>query len=160
MESTKKIVILGSFGVGKTSLIRRFVTNEFTTDYKVTIGVHVLKKEVQIGENKISLILWDLEGTDDLQKINRAYLSGAHGYIYVFDLKRPSTYTNIDSDLVFLKESYNCNLIKVVGNKVDLLTEEEYKNIKTSGLNLDFLSSAKSGDNVEDLFNSIAKDLM
>lgn len=158
MTLVKKIVILGNFGVGKTSLIRRFVTDEFSSDYKVTIGVHVLKKEVIIDEHKISLILWDLEGTDDLQKINRAYLSGSHGFIYVFDVKRPSTYKNLEHDLSFLQTTFKTSTIKVIGNKVDLLNEEEYQHLKALAIQPDFLSSAKSGENVEALFNSIAKN--
>ena len=52
MNIAKKIVLLGHFGVGKTSIIRQFVTNEFSSDYKVTIGVHILKREVVVnGEN-------------------------------------------------------------------------------------------------------------
>ena len=73
MTTSKKIVLLGHFGVGKTSIIRKFVTNEFSSDYKVTIGVHILKKEVPVtnGED-VSLIIWDLEGTDNIDLIAAA----------------------------------------------------------------------------------------
>ena len=63
MTPSKKIVVLGHFGVGKSSLIRSFIENSFSEDYKVTIGVQISKKTVTLQDNKnISLILWDLEG--------------------------------------------------------------------------------------------------
>ena len=85
MQASKKIVVLGHFGVGKTSLIRRFVEDSFSDNYKVSIGVHITKKVVEISvENKVSLILWDLEGTDDLKTIRDSYLLGTHGVVFVF----------------------------------------------------------------------------
>ena len=72
--TSKKIVIVGSFGVGKTSLIRRFVDDTFADDYKVTIGVHILKKTVEVQDQQVNLIIWDTEGTDDIEEIRKAYL--------------------------------------------------------------------------------------
>lgn len=158
MSVNKKIVILGNFGVGKTSLIRKFVTNEFSSDYKVTIGVHVLKKDVIINKKVISLLLWDLEGFNNLKKISKAYLSGSSGYIYIYDVMRPSSYENLEQDIDFLKTNFNTNNIKVVANKSDLLTEKEYQHIKSSSYKPDFFSSAKTGENVEAIFKSIAKN--
>lgn len=160
MTLVKKITVLGNFGVGKTSLIRKFVTNEFSTDYKVTIGVHVVKKEVEINNEIVSLVIWDLEGTDDLQKINKAYLMGSHGFIYVYDVKRPSTYKNLEEDISFLKTSFNTSLVMVVGNKVDIITEEELHALKNSPANPNYFSSAKTGENIETLFNAIANQLI
>ena len=162
MTSSKKIVLLGHFGVGKTSIIRKFVTNEFTSDYKVTIGVHILKKEVSISSNeKVSLLIWDLEGTDNIDLINKAYLLGTHAFIYVYDVTRPVTFNNLTENVSKLKQLYPTTITKVVGNKVDLLEEELNPNdhkdlIATTAI----LSSAKTGENIEGLFEELTKELV
>ena len=98
MKISKKIVLIGHFGVGKSSLIRRFVEDTFTEDYKVTIGVHILKKEVSIpkSDKDITLVIWDLEGNDDITNTRPSYLIGTNGFLYVFDMTRPATYQNKD----------------------------------------------------------------
>lgn len=160
MESSKKIVILGHFGVGKSSIIRKFVDNVFSTNYKVTIGVHIFKKKVQLSNGKsISLIIWDLEGTDNMELINKAYLLGTHSFIYVYDVTRPLTYNTISDDLEFLKTTFSSSLIKIVGNKVDLLTNSEKKSHQILFKVKTYLSSAKTGENIELLFQDIAQEL-
>jgi len=161
MISSKKIVLLGHFGVGKSSIIRKFVSNVFSCDYKVTIGVHILKKEVILPENNnVSLIIWDLEGTDSLAELNKAYLLGTHSFIYVYDVTRPITFEILRENIESLKTLYPSTLIKTVGNKVDLLSiserEEHQKLIKLDN----YLSSAKTGENIEQLFNDIAIKLI
>lgn len=161
MTSSKKIVILGHFGVGKTSLIRRFVENSFSENYQVSIGVHILKKDIEISKDEtISLILWDLEGTDDIQKMRISYLLGTHGLIYVFDVTRPSTFQNIDEDIAFISEKCPNIPLQIIGNKVDLVDSREFKALlKANKISCNYLSSAKTGDNVNDLFIDLAKAL-
>ena len=69
MNNSKKVVLVGHFGVGKSSLVRRFVQNTFSDNYIVTIGVHILKKEIRIEEQNLTLIIWDIEGKDDIKKV-------------------------------------------------------------------------------------------
>ncbi|WP_299112906.1 Rab family GTPase [uncultured Winogradskyella sp.] len=157
MSNSKKIVLLGHFGVGKTSVMRKYVTDEFSSDYKVTIGVHILKKDVE----DISLILWDIEGTKDINRINKSYLLGAHSFIITYDITRPSTFQNLESQITGLKKDFPNALIKVIGNKVDLLEktaiqEDRDKQIVSI---TDYLTSAKTGENIETLFLSIASEL-
>lgn len=161
MRLSKKITVLGHFGVGKTSLIRRFVEDSFSSDYKVSIGVHITKKVVEISvKNHVSLILWDLEGTDDLSKIRDSYLLGTHSIIYVFDVSRPSTFQNINSDLAIVKEKLPNVPQLVVGNKVDLMAIEELEVVlQNHNISYDYLSSAKTGSMVNDLFLNLAKTL-
>ncbi|KAB8155905.1 GTP-binding protein [Kordia sp. TARA_039_SRF] len=161
-KASKKIILLGHFGVGKSSLIRQFVENTFTTDYKVTIGVHILKKEVKISpEETVSLIIWDLEGYDDIRKTRASYLLGTHGFIYVFDVTRPATFENLKDDITYLTNQYANTPLKIVGNKADLVTKTYLKENKDMfAVAPDFFTSAKTGDKVDDMFIALAKELV
>ncbi len=161
MKVSKKVVVLGHFGVGKTSLIRRFVENSFSDNYIVSIGVHITKKLVEISaDESVSLILWDLEGTDDLNHIRESYLLGTHGIIYVFDVSRPTTFQDIHLDLSILETKVPRIPVKVVGNKVDLVVPTELEEIlKNNNISFDYLTSAKTGGKVNDLFEELAKML-
>ena len=158
MQKSRKIVILGHFGVGKTSLIRRFVEDTFSDNYTVTIGVHITKKVVEfdVGDS-ISLILWDLEGTDDILTIRDSYLLGTHGAVFVFDVSRPSTFQNLHNDLKVVAQKMPEVPLLVVGNKSDLVEHNELVSIlKENKITFDFLSSAKTGDTVNELFLRMA----
>ena len=162
MMYTQKIVLLGQFGVGKTSLVRRFMTNEFLKDYKTTLGVQIKKKELKLSSGKIiSLIIWDLEGFSSVSKTRSSYLLGSHGFIYVFDLTRPATYYNLGEDIKFIKDRYPNVILKVIGNKSD---EKDPKNIQEylikNKIETHGFTSAKTGDGVNDLFIKLAQNLI
>lgn len=158
--TSKKIVIVGSFGVGKTSLIRRFVDDTFADDYKVTIGVHILKKTVQVQDQQVNLIIWDTEGTDDIEEIRKAYLLGTHGFVYVTDVTRPKTYSHLNEHKEYLKTNFGNVPILTVGNKSDLLPKGSMAQKKEEMDFLDLLISAKEGNNVQRLFEKMAKMLL
>ncbi len=161
MSVSKKIVLLGHFGVGKSSLLRRFVENTFSENYTVTIGVHIMKKEVQIEKDSITLVIWDVEGTDDFTKYRPSYLMGASSFVYVFDASRPVTYGDIKYNLEHLKEKFPHVSVHVIGNKVDLVDPEIIlKELKAQDIQHSYLSSAKTGDNVELLFKNVAAQLL
>jgi small GTP-binding protein len=158
MQKSKKIVILGHFGVGKTSMVRRFVENCFSEDYKVTIGVHISKKVVEIAPNEsISMILWDLEGTDDIESVRKAYLMGSSGVFFVFDVTRSSTFQNIKNDLAMVSERMPKTPLLVIGNKLDLVDQPSLEKLLAENkISYDFLISAKTGGNVEEAFLKMA----
>src|SRR5271169_437320 len=87
----KKICMLGSFAVGKTSLVRRFVESIYSETYQTTVGVKIDKKVVALDRVEITLVLWDLYGEDDFQKMRWSYLRGAAGYLLVADGTRRAT---------------------------------------------------------------------
>lgn len=158
MRKSRKIVILGHFGVGKTSLIQRFVNDSFSDKYRVTIGVHITKKVVKITENEsMSLIIWDLEGTDEIQMIRDSYLLGTHGVVYVFDVARPSTFQNINGELEIVAKKIPNVPLMVVGNKVDLVNLNDLKGLlKEKDIAANYLSSAKTGSSVNEMFSQLA----
>lgn len=99
---SKKIVLTGCFGVGKTSLFNKFLYEKFSEKYLTTIGVKVDKKVVEIDGRKISLLIWDIAGEVSQDKVPQSYYLGSSAIVYVFDLTRPSTWLNIKSDIDYL----------------------------------------------------------
>ena len=156
MNSSKKVVLVGHFGVGKSSLISRFVYNTFSDNYTVTIGVHILKKEIKIEELNLTLIIWDIEGKDDIQKVRSSYLLGTSGFVYVIDPTRLQTYEHFIEEIAFLKTNYPTAQIVSVANKADLIDVEEFKtSLAPKNIEIDFFASAKEGYEVEHLFQTI-----
>jgi small GTP-binding protein len=160
MISTK-VILTGSFGVGKTSLFQKFIFNEFSEKYLTTIGVRVQKKEIKVEDQDLSILLWDIAGEISQDKVPHAYLLGTSGVIYVFDLSRPMTYKNLESDIAYLKEKIKGVKIKIVGNKADLVTEEQIQEISEQlAIPFDITTSAKTGENVEELFQMLGRDML
>lgn len=159
--TSKKVILAGSFGVGKTSLFNQFIYNKFDDKYLTTIGVKVNKKVVEIEGRELSILLWDIAGEVSQDKVPVTYFLGASGVIYVFDLSRPTTYKNIVEDIEYLKSILDGGVIRVVGNKRDLVTDEQLANIKEElELPFDVATSAKTGENVEELFFDMGKALL
>ena len=160
MSSSKKVVLVGHFGVGKSSLIRRFVQNEFSDDYLVTIGVHILKKVITINNDQTTVIIWDIEGKEDIQKVRSSYLMGSSGFIYVIDPTRIHTYQNLNEELKFIAKNYSKIPVVTVANKSDLINLDDFQNeITDKNLKIDFFTSAKSGENVEEIFRNLTLEM-
>ena len=159
-----KIVSVGSSGVGKTSLIRRYTENRFVETYIETLGVEFAVKRIQLQEYNVELKLFDTAGEEQFGPLRPYYYRGAHGVIIVFDTTRRSTFDRVPE---WLKQVYiNCGTIPclLVGNKIDLQNRvvstneaEKHNNCK----NLQYIeSSAKTGDNVEHLFTNLSKQIL
>lgn len=158
---SKKVIITGSFGVGKTSLFNRFLYSKFDEKYLTTIGVKVDKKVIEVDGQELNLLLWDVAGEISQDKVPHSYFLGTSGVIYVFDLTRPITAKNLEADLKYLRKISPGISIKVIGNKKDAVSEEEILDFtEKTNVKYDFLTSAKTGENIEDLFNSLGKDLI
>jgi small GTP-binding protein len=87
----KKICMIGSFSVGKTSLVARYVSSVFSEKYLTTVGVKIDKKTLSVDGEDVTLMLWDIYGEDDFQKLRMSYLRGASGYLLVVDPTRRAT---------------------------------------------------------------------
>lgn len=158
---SKKVILTGSFGVGKTSLFNQFIYNKFSDKYLTTIGVKVNKKVIEVNGRELSILLWDIAGEVAQDKVPVTYFLGASGLIYVFDLTRPSTYKNIKSDIEYLKEMVQGGIIKIVANKKDLVDDEKIAAAKADiALPWDIITSAKTGENVEELFQELGAGLL
>jgi hypothetical protein len=91
MVHKRKICMLGATGVGKTSLVARFVRSIFSETYRTTIGVTIDKKRVRDGRGELDLVIWDLSGEDEFQSVTRSYMRGASGLLVVVDGTRRGT---------------------------------------------------------------------
>ena len=154
----KKILLLGDFNVGKTSLIKRYIDDTFNDRYLTTIGVKISKKYLLLEEQECEMIIWDIEGSTPQRKIPESYLLGASGAILVADCNREETINNLDSHIErFLKINPHAKYV-IAYNRADLLTDQQ-KELFTLDQN-SFLTSAKESLNVNRLFLSLAKDIL
>ena len=158
---SKKVILTGSFGVGKTSLFERFINNKFEDKYLTTIGVKVGKKLVNTEKGDLSMMIWDIAGEVAQNKVPTSYFLGTSGIIYVFDVTRPSTYGNLKEDIEYLKNINKLTTIRIVGNKKDLISEEAIESLtKEISLPIDLFTSAKTGENVTKLFQDFAVEMV
>jgi len=153
-----KIVVLGDFGVGKTSLVRRFVENSFDEEYLSSIGVTMSRKECIYKGIKSTMIIWDTEGRTEHSPIFKQYLLGAKAFIIVADLTRKETIEAIKEHTLLCQEMV-CNAsIYIALNKSDLEhTPVEHQSLRdlSSQIVSVYETSAKSGDEVEEIFAHI-----
>jgi len=176
METLKKnIILLGDGATGKSSLIRRFVTDQFSEKYMTTLGSRVTKKDVYLENNgeqmKMSLLIWDILGQKDYQYTQALSFGGIEGALLVTDITRRST---LDS----LSEYWIPSLVSVtgalpmifIGNKSDLkgsaeFGEKELKDLASNYESCDvqkrvYLTSAKEGKEIEAAFKELASCMM
>ena len=156
----KKVCILGPTGVGKTSLVKQFVEGIFSEKYKTTIGVKIDKKQVNKDGRGVQLLLWDLEGIDRYCGFNPRYLRGASAYIIVVDQTRSQSLLEGMEILELAREHYPDIPAFFVVNKTDLPTSWQWSEEELNSYAQKFTSltktSAKTGENVENLFSTIA----
>lgn len=156
----KKVCILGPTGVGKTSLVKQFVEGIFSEKYQTTIGVKIDKKQITKEGQDVQLLLWDLEGIDRYCGFNPRYLRGATAYIVVVDQTRSQSLLEGMEILAMAKEHYPDTPAFFVVNKTDLPTSWHWSEEEVAEHAKSFTAmiktSAKTGDNVENLFSTIA----
>lgn len=156
--------MLGAFAVGKTSLVKQFVSGIFSEKYHTTVGVKIDKKMVEIEGQLMTLILWDLHGEDEFQKIRASYLRGSSGYLLVIDGTRRKTLEVVEELQQMAHENLGDVPFVVVVNKADLsdqweIPKETVENLEARGWVV-IEGSAKTGEGVEKAFSILAKHMV
>ncbi|MFW9934987.1 MAG: Rab family GTPase [Candidatus Thorarchaeota archaeon] len=162
-----KVIIVGDWGVGKTSLIRRFAENKFDHDYKPSIGVNIVTKVVDVAGRKLKLQLFDTGGQERFQSLRQRYYKGANAVIFVFDITRPSSASAIESKwLDEVKSILGEDFVRaVLANKTDLDSDRavsEYAAQQATDRiqGKYYETSALDGRNVTEAFSELAAELM
>jgi small GTP-binding protein len=161
-----KIIIIGDPGVGKTSLVKKFVTNKFSKDYRITIGTNIFTKEISLKNNQIiKMQLWDIAGQERWEKTRHLYYKGAHGVMMVADFTRKKTFEHLysfwEKDLAkYCKDAP----IILIANKNDLENIVSIGEIDTTrkainAINI-FKTSAKNGSNVNECFRNLTEEIL
>jgi small GTP-binding protein len=162
-----KTLIAGDSGVGKTTLVHRYVRGEFIDSTTITVGVEFLLKEVEIAQNtSCHLQLWDIGGQERFRFMVKEYIPGARGALLLFDTTSWKSFVNIDKWTQLLR-IYNKKLpIVLVATKYDLkefsMVADYYAELKQKKLNMiDYIkTSSKTGLNVDDVFEILANHLI
>ena len=159
---TSKIVLIGDARVGKTSLVRRFVTNMFDPSYQITLGTTIMKKEVEYLNYLVTLAIWDVGGQEVFKQIRSKYYFGSRGALAVCDATNMTTYKNVKSWVDSFIEVVGMKPIIFLANKCDLqerqITEDDMKQIVEDHTNAEFLfTSAKNGTNAELAFKNLVR---
>ncbi len=160
----KKICMLGSFAVGKTSLVQQYVNSIFSEKYHTTIGVKIDQKIIKYDNKDVNLLLWDIHGEDKYQKVKPAYLMGSSGYFVVIDGTRRNTLdTALELQNMAAGIVPDAACIFLI-NKADLeeqweLTDKDMELLKSTGFPV-IKTSAKLNTGVEEAFQKLTERIM
>jgi small GTP-binding protein len=166
-----KLVLLGDPGVGKTSLIRRYVDRTFDEDYVKTLGAVVSRRVDRLKDEEgrpvsVDLLIWDIMGQKRIfDLVREAYLSGAHGAMAVFSVANAATFRNLNTWIEASRGEQPRLPIMILGNKVDLadqrvVSDEEARRFCAAGGLLYLPTSARSGEGVEEAFTAISQAMV
>ena len=160
-----KVVIVGDSGVGKTNLIKRFVTNSFNQNSKATVGVEFLSKSYRINDQVFKIEMWDTAGQERYKSITAAYYKGAKGALIVYDITQKTTFENISKWMTEIKEKSSKDMkVMIIGNKTDLKDERqvttEEASLKAQDLGAPIMeTSALDASNVKEAFYDLMKEM-
>jgi small GTP-binding protein len=159
-----KVCMLGAFAVGKTSLVRRFTTEAFSEKYLTTVGVTIEKKPVAVDGDEVSLLIWDIQGEDQISKVPMSYLRGASGYLLVVDGTRGQTLETAISLHDRARAELGDVPFVILLNKCDLrhewqLEESAVSRLRSRGWRV-IPTSARTGLGANEAFQTLATDIV
>ena len=161
-----KVLLIGNSSVGKSSLLLRFVDNQWNDLFVPTIGVDFKIRTMEIDNKNVKLQIWDTAGQERFKNITASYYRGAHGIFVVYDISDTESFKNINNWLIEIEKNANKNVYKIlVGNKCDLedkrtVSYQQGKELaETYGMQF-IETSAKSNTNVDEAFHLLGKEVM
>eukprot|EP01122_Echinamoeba_exundans_P009275 TRINITY_DN3234_c0_g1_i1.p1 TRINITY_DN3234_c0_g1~~TRINITY_DN3234_c0_g1_i1.p1 ORF type:complete len:222 (+),score=38.82 TRINITY_DN3234_c0_g1_i1:100-765(+) len=163
-----KIIILGDAGVGKTSLLHRYVKKTFSDNYKTTIGADFMSQQLTVGSRSVTLQMWDTAGQERFAGLGNAFFRGADGCVLVFDIQNDKSFEALQSWQEAFIQQANCTdpmsfPFIVVGNKIDVGESKRAVTIKKAQQwciqhNCQYFeASAKDSTNVNAAFEELAR---
>jgi len=161
-----KVITSGDGGVGKTTLLYRYVEGTFLEDTRMTLGVEFFIKEVDVGGKKVDLQVWDFGGQERFRPLLKNYTLGAKGALLLFDLTRPASLGKIDQWVNICRENNPDIPIIFLGTKLDLIdlisVDDSYAlSLKEEYNFFEYLKiSSKTGENVNLAFELLAKEII
>ena len=158
------IITLGESSVGKSSIINRYVENNFDYNFVSTLGVDFRKKNININGEDIRLKIWDTAGQEKFRSIQKQYYRNSDGILLVFDVTKFDTFNVLEEWINSIKNQTSNDIIVVlVGNKIDLnnkvISDDEIKNFANDNKFKYFLTSAATGKNINEVFDYIVKEI-
>ena len=160
-----KYIIIGDAAVGKSNILLRYVHGQFKDEYQLTIGVEFGAKNIKIKDKIYRIQIWDTAGQENFRSITRAYYKNSVCALVVYDITNKESFSNISSWIEDCKNQSPKSIFMVlVGNKSDLSDKREIsyddgKDLAEKNNMLFFETSAKNGDNIEDIFYSSATEI-
>ena len=160
-----KIIVAGNSGVGKTTLLKRYIEGKFIQSSELTVGVEHFVKEACYLTSLYKMQLWDLGGQESFRSLRKLYLEGANGALVIYDCTKRSSFEKLEDWILDFKDARGDEPLILIGNKTDLtdaIKVQESEGIELAKeYNMEFiLTSAKTGSNVEKAFKEIIKIIL
>ncbi|KAL1400058.1 hypothetical protein pipiens_007742 [Culex pipiens pipiens] len=168
----QKIILCGEYGVGKSSLFRRFATNSFVTatDRQSTLGLDHYDRSFAVGDRNIKLQLWDTGGMERVASVTSSYYKFAEAALLVFALDNPASFHSLSQHMLDVVTYAENAKIFLVGNKVDMeqtgnpeVTEADMESFCEqchSLISATYKTSCRTGEGIEEMFQDIANTLV
>ncbi len=161
-----KIILYGNAAVGKTSIVNRYVNNKFEEDYISTLGYNVLEKIIEMGNNRISFLIFDIGGQEQFTELRKQYSKGANAALIMYDITNRDSFENVRNWYNDLMEFTDGARFILIGNKVDLVDQRVVTIQEGEDLSLElfadgfFETSAKENIGIDHAFLTFAKVLV